>query len=148
MVCSVRQHAAPAPMHCIYRIHSHHSWRLSLWKLLCVYFNSQLPSMSPWNSKEETVQTSSPSSVDTVMFPLTQTGYTMGQWREVNSLALPSLAGAMYSFQNYTEHRVTISGVGSVQALDGYIIQCLYRIQGNLIKSNAVTYSFIPPGQS
>ena len=52
---------------------------------------SQLPSMSPWSSKEDTVQTSSPSSVDTVIFSLTQTGYTMGQWREVNSLALPSL---------------------------------------------------------
>ena len=55
--------------------------------------------------------------------------------------------GAMYTFQNNTEHRVTISGVGNVTALDGYIIQCMYSIQGNLIKSNAVKYSFIPPGQ-
>ena len=51
----------------------------------CVYFLSQLPSMSPWSSKEETVWTSSLSSVDTVMFPLTHTGYTIGQWRVVNS---------------------------------------------------------------
>ena len=50
--------------------------------------------------------------------------------------------------QSTTEHRVTISGVGNVQALDGYIIQCVYSIWGNLIKSNAVQYPFIPPGQS
>ena len=56
--------------------------------------------------------------------------------------------GALYSVQSITEHRVTISGVGNVQALDGYIIQCVYSILGNLIKSNAVKYSFIPPGQS
>ena len=56
--------------------------------------------------------------------------------------------GALYSVQSNTEHRVTISGVSSVQALDGYIIQCVYSIRGNLIKSNAVKYSFIPPGQS
>ena len=56
--------------------------------------------------------------------------------------------GALYSVQSNTEHRVTISGVGNVQALDGYIIQCVYSIGGNLIKSNAVKYSFIPPGQS
>ncbi len=55
--------------------------------------------------------------------------------------------GAMYSVQSNTEHRVTISGVGNVTALDGYIIQCVYSIQSNLIKSNAVKYSFIPPGQ-
>ena len=54
---------------------------------------------------------------------------------------------AMYTVQSNTEHRVTISGVGSVQALDEYIIQCVYSIVGNPIKSNAVKYSFIPPGQ-
>ena len=42
---------------------------------------------------------------------------------------------------------MTISGVGNVQALDGYIIQCVYSVLGNLIKSNAVKHSFIPPGQ-
>ena len=55
--------------------------------------------------------------------------------------------GALYTVQSNTEHRVTISGVGNVQALDGYIIQCVYNVLGNLIKSNAVKYSFIPPGQ-
>ena len=35
-----------------------------------------------------------------------------------------------------------------MQALDGSIIQCVYSILDNLIKSNAVKYSFIPPGQS
>ena len=65
---------------------------LVLYSHICLVVDtSQLPSMSPWNSKEETVQTSSPSSVDTVMFPLTPTGYTMGQQRVFNSLALPSL---------------------------------------------------------
>ena len=43
---------------------------------------------------------------------------------------------------------MTISGVGNVQALDGYIIQCVYSVLGDVIKSNAVKYSFIPPGQS
>ena len=56
--------------------------------------------------------------------------------------------GAMYSVRSNTEHRVTISGVGNVQALDGYIIQCMYSILGDVIKSNAVQYSFIPLGQS
>ena len=46
--------------------------------------------MSLWSSKG-TVQTSSPSSVDTVMTSLPQCGYTMGHWRVVKSLALPSL---------------------------------------------------------
>ena len=35
-----------------------------------------------------------------------------------------------------------------MQALDGYrYIQCVYSIGVKLIKSNAVKYSFIPPGQ-
>ncbi len=96
--------------------------------------------MSLWSSKV-TVQTSSPSSVDTVMFPLTHTGYTV-ESGEVFSTAFR----AVYTFQNNTEHRVTISGAGSVRALDGYI-QCVYSIGVKLIKSNAVKYSFIPPGQ-
>ena len=58
-----------------------------------------------------------------------------------------ALPGALYTVQSNTEHRVTISGEGNVQALYGYIIQCVYSIQGNLFKSNAVKYSFIPPGQ-
>ena len=55
------------------------------------YCLSQLPSLSPWSSKEGTVQTSSPSSVDTVTLVRPQCGYTMGQWRVVKSLPLPSL---------------------------------------------------------
>ena len=67
---------------------------------------------------------------------------------ESGQLLDTAFPGAMYSVQSNTQHRVTISGVGNVQALDGYIIQCMYSIQGNLIKSNAVKYSVIPPGQS
>ena len=66
---------------------------------------------------------------------------------ESGQLLDTAFPGAMYSVQSNTEHRVTISGVGNVQTLDGYIIQCVYSIQGNPIKSNAVKYSFIPPGQ-
>ena len=66
---------------------------------------------------------------------------------ESGQLLDTAFPGAMYSIQIHTEHRVTISGVGNVRALDGYTIQCMYSIQGNLIKSNAVKYSFIPPGQ-
>ena len=47
--------------------------------------------MSPWSSKEGTVQTSSSSSVDTVMLIQPHCGYTMGQWRVVQPLSLPSL---------------------------------------------------------
>ena len=66
---------------------------------------------------------------------------------ESSQLIDTAFPGAMYTVRSNTEHRVTISGVGNVQALDGYIIQCLYSIQSNLIKSNAVKYSFTPPGQ-
>ena len=67
---------------------------------------------------------------------------------ESGQLLDSAFPGAMYTVQSTTEHRVTISGVGNVQALDGFFIQCAYSILGNLIKSNAVKYSFIPPGQS
>ena len=60
--------------------------------------------------------------------------------------AFPGLT--RYSFQNSTEHRVTVTGVDDVAALDGYVFQCLYGIQGTPIKSNAVQYSFVPNGQS
>ena len=56
--------------------------------------------------------------------------------------------GAVYTVLTRTEHTTTITGVDSVQALDGYLIECVYEDLGNLIKSNAVKYSFIPPGQS
>ena len=66
---------------------------------------------------------------------------------ESSQLLNTAFPGAMYSVQSNTEHRVTIIGVGNVTALDGYIIQCVYSILGDVIKSNAVKYSFIPPGQ-
>ena len=48
-------------------------------------------SISSWSSKRDTVQMSSPSFVDTVLFPLTQAELILGQWREVTPLALPFL---------------------------------------------------------
>ena len=66
---------------------------------------------------------------------------------ESSQLLNTAFPGTMYTVQTNTEHRVTISGVGNVQALDGYIIQCVYSIRSNLVKSNAIKYSFIPPGQ-
>ena len=56
--------------------------------------------------------------------------------------------GAMYTFQNTTEHTTTITGIDNVRVLDGHLIQCAYDVLGNLTKSNTVKYSFIPPGQS
>ena len=60
--------------------------------------------------------------------------------------AFPGLT--MYSFQNSTEHRVTVTEEDSVTALDGYVFQCAYSIQGTPIKSNAVQFTFVPNGQS
>ena len=71
---------------------------------------------------------------------------TAAEGGELLASAFPSLT--MYSFQNSTEHRVTVTGVDDVTALDGYVFQCVYSIQGTLIKSNAVQYSFVPNGQS
>ena len=56
--------------------------------------------------------------------------------------------GTVYTVQNLTEHTATITGVDNVRALDGCVIQCAYVIVGNLTESNAVKFSFIPPGQS
>ena len=56
--------------------------------------------------------------------------------------------GAVYTVQTLTEHTATITGVDTVRALDGYLFQCAYDVLGNLTKSNAVQFSFIPPGQS
>ena len=56
--------------------------------------------------------------------------------------------GAVYTVQALTEHTATITGVDAVRALDGHVIQCVYYVLGNPIKSNAVQFSFIPPGQS
>ena len=63
-----------------------------------------------------------------------------------NTLAT-AFPGAMYTVQALTEHTTTITGVDSVQALHGHVIQCVYDLLGNLTKSNAVQFSFIPPGQ-
>ena len=73
-------------------LYSAHIYILCLLSALCVARPpSQLPSLSPWSSKEGTVQTCSLSSVDTVIMSIPHNGYTIGQWRGVNSLALPSL---------------------------------------------------------
>ena len=55
--------------------------------------------------------------------------------------------GAMYTVRALTEHTATITGVDTVQALDGCLIQCAYTNLGNLVKSNAVKFFFIPSGQ-
>ena len=54
--------------------------------------------------------------------------------------------GSDYTVETLTEHRVTISRADSVQALDGYFIQCVYDVLGTIVKSNAVQFSLIPPG--
>ena len=56
--------------------------------------------------------------------------------------------GANYTVLTRTEHTTTITGVDNVRALDGCIFQCAYDDLGNVVKSNAVKFSFIPPGQS
>ena len=71
---------------------------------------------------------------------------TAAEGGELLASAFPSLT--MYSFQNSTEHRVTVTGVDDVTALDGYVFQCAYSIQSTPIKSNAVKYTFVPNGQS
>ena len=76
-------------MYCI-RIRGHVLHFIELMYCLSAHC-SQLPSMSPWSSKD-TVQTSSPSSVGTVILEYPHSGYTMTQQqRVVMSLALPSL---------------------------------------------------------
>ena len=62
----------------------------------------------------------------------------------VLSTAFP---GAVYTVLARTEHTATITGIDNVRALDGHVIQCVYEDLGTLTKSNAVMYSFIPPGQ-
>ena len=64
---------------------------------------------------------------------------------QILASAFPGLT--MYSFQNSTEHIVTVTRVDDVMALDGYVFQCVFGIQGTLIKSNAVKYSFVSNGQ-
>ena len=68
----------------------------------------------------------------------------LGQWSEVSPLALPFLVQCIYTVQSSTEHRVTISVVANEQTLQGgmLVVLCAYNIDGNLMKSNAVMYSF------
>ena len=68
----------------------------------------------------------------------TESGSTIGD-------AFP---GAVYTVLTRTEHTTSISGVDNVRVLDGYVFQCAYEDLGNLIKSNAVTHSFISPSKS
>ena len=63
---------------------------------------------------------------------------------EVLATAFP---GAVYTVHTTTEHTTTITSIDRVRALDGYLIQCAYEILGNPIKSNAIKFTFIPPGQ-
>ena len=67
---------------------------------------------------------------------------------EIGEVLGTAFPGAVYTVQALTEHTTTITGVDSVRALDGYVFQCVYDLLGNVVKSNAVKYSFIPPGQS
>ena len=64
---------------------------------------------------------------------------------ELLATAFPGLT--MYSFQNSTEHRVTVTGEDNAATLDGYVFQCVYSIRGTPIRSKAVQYSFFPNGQ-
>ena len=66
---------------------------------------------------------------------------------ESGELLGTAFPGAVYTVQTLTEHTTTITGIDNVGALDGLLIQCAYNVLGNLTKSNAVKYSFIPPGQ-
>ena len=67
---------------------------------------------------------------------------------ESGQLLATAFPGTVYTVLTRTEHTATITGVDNVRALDGYVFQCAYEDLGNLTKSNAVKYSFIPPGQS
>ena len=67
---------------------------------------------------------------------------------ESGSVLGDAFPGAVYTVLPRTEHTATISGVDTVRALDGYSIQCAYEDLGNLIRSNAIKYSFFPLGQS
>ena len=67
---------------------------------------------------------------------------------ESGDVLLTAFSGAVYTVQARTEHTATITGIDNVLALDGRVIQCAYDDLGTLIKSNAVKYSFFPPGQS
>ena len=77
--------------------------------------------------------------------PLWRHNDTTVEGGDVLGTAFP---GAAYTVEALTEHNATITGVDYVRALDGNVIHRAYDYLGNLIKSNAVKFSFIPPGQS
>ena len=133
-------------MHCINCIYSRHSWRLikPLEDTVCVLpftaaFNISLEFQGDCSDQLTLICRHSA----VLSAPL----WIHNGTAESGQLLSTAFPGAMYTVQSITEHRVTISGVGNVQALDRHIIQCVYSLQGNLITSNAVQYSFIPPGQ-
>ena len=66
---------------------------------------------------------------------------------ESGQLLATAFPGAVYTVLARTEHTTTITGIDNVRSLDGHVIQCAYEDLGTLTKSNAVKYSFIPPGQ-
>ena len=66
---------------------------------------------------------------------------------ETGEILGTAFRGAVYTVQTRTEHTTTITGVDNVRALNGHLIQCAYNVLGNLVKSNAVKYSFTLPGQ-
>ena len=67
---------------------------------------------------------------------------------ESGVVLVTAFPGAVYTVQAKTEHTANITGIDNVRALDGHVIQCAYDDLGTLIKSNAVKFSFISPGQS
>ena len=64
---------------------------------------------------------------------------------EVVGTAFP---GAMYTIPTGTKYTTIITGMDNVRALDGYLTQRAYEDRGTSSQSNAVTFSFIPPGPS
>ena len=80
---------------------------------------------------------------DTAMAPLWIHNRTV----ESGVVLATAFPGAVNTVVARTEHTANITGIDNVRALDGHVIQCVYEDLGTLIKSNAVKYSFIPPGQ-
>ena len=91
---------------CTYVYTSHCVYRISNCRLyLLLYHLSQLLPVSLWSSKEGTVQTSSPSSVDTVIMSIPHCGYTTGQWRVVQPLMMPFMVQCtLFRVEQNTEH--------------------------------------------
>ena len=67
---------------------------------------------------------------------------------ESGEVLATAFSGAVYTDVARTEHTATISGLDNVKPLDGYLIQCVYKVLRSIVNSSAVKYSFIPPGWS